>query len=302
MPSIAPSTRWWVDTNAHSWHFRELPLQPSITCTGWDNHSWWFYASFLFLSLSQVLKNISWYTERSLTEISLGSLLILVVIRTIQFNMTRTRVRSCWSPSVVDTFILPWMKIYDWLMEICLCTLSRISTSTPTVWLRLPTCRPSSVVSTSTLPSVSSGEDIHPIHSFESKFSDISFSNVNIFCFFPSSVKVNWISLSWGQNRMFPYIKEKLINIVHNPLTFYRLNNWSIHQKSKNLRLIKMKIVFSCGHILHATFSSAHLILFDVSFGRILKMVWGQVVTNWVRMTKTVLPVWHQVFYLSGLN
>lgn len=38
-----------------------------------------------------VLKNITWYTERSLTEISLGSLLILVVIRTIQFNMTRTR-------------------------------------------------------------------------------------------------------------------------------------------------------------------------------------------------------------------
>lgn len=38
-----------------------------------------------------VLKNISWYTERTLTEISLGSLLILVVIRTIQFNMTRTR-------------------------------------------------------------------------------------------------------------------------------------------------------------------------------------------------------------------
>ena len=95
MPSIAPSTRWWVDTNTHSWHFRELPLQPSITCTGLDNHSWWFYASFLSLSLSQVLKNISWYTERSLTEISLGSLLILVVIRTIQFNMTRTRVRSC---------------------------------------------------------------------------------------------------------------------------------------------------------------------------------------------------------------
>ncbi|XP_031433089.1 dymeclin [Clupea harengus] len=38
-----------------------------------------------------VLKNINWYTERTLTEISLGSLLILVVIRTIQFNMTRTR-------------------------------------------------------------------------------------------------------------------------------------------------------------------------------------------------------------------
>ncbi|XP_061656436.1 dymeclin isoform X1 [Syngnathoides biaculeatus] len=38
-----------------------------------------------------VLKNVTWYTERSLTEISLGSLLILVVIRTIQFNMTRMR-------------------------------------------------------------------------------------------------------------------------------------------------------------------------------------------------------------------
>ncbi|XP_069369507.1 dymeclin isoform X2 [Paralichthys olivaceus] len=38
-----------------------------------------------------VLKNVPWYTERSLTDISLGSLLILVVIRTIQFNMTRTR-------------------------------------------------------------------------------------------------------------------------------------------------------------------------------------------------------------------
>ncbi|KAL6096782.1 dymeclin isoform X1 [Pungitius pungitius] len=38
-----------------------------------------------------VLKNVSWYSERTLTEISLGSLLILVVIRTIQFNMTRTR-------------------------------------------------------------------------------------------------------------------------------------------------------------------------------------------------------------------
>ncbi|XP_069026849.1 dymeclin [Embiotoca jacksoni] len=38
-----------------------------------------------------ILKNVTWYSERSLTEISLGSLLILVVIRTIQFNMTRTR-------------------------------------------------------------------------------------------------------------------------------------------------------------------------------------------------------------------
>jgi hypothetical protein len=38
------------------------------------------------------IKKFAWYTERSLTEISLGGLLILVVIRTIQFNMTRMRV------------------------------------------------------------------------------------------------------------------------------------------------------------------------------------------------------------------
>lgn len=38
------------------------------------------------------IKKLSWYTERSLSEISLGGLLILVVIRTIQFNMTRMRV------------------------------------------------------------------------------------------------------------------------------------------------------------------------------------------------------------------
>uniref|UniRef100_UPI00398F5929 dymeclin isoform X2 n=1 Tax=Pristiophorus japonicus TaxID=55135 RepID=UPI00398F5929 len=38
-----------------------------------------------------VLKNITWYAERVLTEISLGSLLILVVLRTVQYNMTRTR-------------------------------------------------------------------------------------------------------------------------------------------------------------------------------------------------------------------
>lgn len=37
------------------------------------------------------LKNISWYTEKYLTEITLGGLLILVVIRTIQYNMLKTR-------------------------------------------------------------------------------------------------------------------------------------------------------------------------------------------------------------------
>lgn len=37
------------------------------------------------------MRNISWYTERSIAEISLGGLLILVVIRTIQYNMLKMR-------------------------------------------------------------------------------------------------------------------------------------------------------------------------------------------------------------------
>ncbi|XP_031616769.1 dymeclin isoform X2 [Contarinia nasturtii] len=38
-----------------------------------------------------ILKNIHWYTERSISELSLGGLLILVVIRTIQYNMLKMR-------------------------------------------------------------------------------------------------------------------------------------------------------------------------------------------------------------------
>ncbi|XP_059158576.1 dymeclin-like isoform X2 [Physella acuta] len=37
------------------------------------------------------VKNVPWYKERQLSEISIGGLLILVVIRTIQYNMTRMR-------------------------------------------------------------------------------------------------------------------------------------------------------------------------------------------------------------------
>lgn len=40
----------------------------------------------------QMLKGVNWYTERSISEISLGGLLILVVIRTIQYNMFKMRV------------------------------------------------------------------------------------------------------------------------------------------------------------------------------------------------------------------
>ncbi|XP_067003661.1 dymeclin isoform X2 [Anabrus simplex] len=38
-----------------------------------------------------VLKGVPWYTERSISEISLGGLLVLVVIRTIQYNMLKMR-------------------------------------------------------------------------------------------------------------------------------------------------------------------------------------------------------------------
>lgn len=37
------------------------------------------------------IRKLTWYTERALSEISLGGLLVLVIIRTIQFNMTRMR-------------------------------------------------------------------------------------------------------------------------------------------------------------------------------------------------------------------
>ncbi|GFT49494.1 dymeclin, partial [Nephila pilipes] len=35
------------------------------------------------------LKNVSWYSERMLSEIPLGSMIVLILIRTIQYNMTR---------------------------------------------------------------------------------------------------------------------------------------------------------------------------------------------------------------------
>ncbi|XP_052742858.1 dymeclin [Bicyclus anynana] len=38
-----------------------------------------------------MLKNIPWYTERSISEISLGGLMVLVVVRALQYNMARVR-------------------------------------------------------------------------------------------------------------------------------------------------------------------------------------------------------------------
>lgn len=45
-----------------------------------------------YIILPKMLKGVTWYTERSISEISLGGLLILVVIRTIQYNMFKMRV------------------------------------------------------------------------------------------------------------------------------------------------------------------------------------------------------------------
>lgn len=39
----------------------------------------------------QMLKKIHWYTERTVSEISLGGLHVLVVIRTLQYNMLKMR-------------------------------------------------------------------------------------------------------------------------------------------------------------------------------------------------------------------
>ena len=55
-----------------------------------------------YLALFQTLKNVTWFKERTLTEITLGGLLILVVIRTIQFNMTRMRVMRMLSHHTVQ--------------------------------------------------------------------------------------------------------------------------------------------------------------------------------------------------------
>ena len=42
----------------------------------------------------QVIPSIPWYTERVITNITLGGLLVLVVLRTIQYNMTKMRVST----------------------------------------------------------------------------------------------------------------------------------------------------------------------------------------------------------------
>lgn len=43
-------------------------------------------------SFEKTLRNITWYQDRQLSEITLGGLIVLVVIRAIQYNISRTRV------------------------------------------------------------------------------------------------------------------------------------------------------------------------------------------------------------------
>ena len=49
------------------------------------------FFSFIYSKYLQKLKHVTWYTERSITEISLGGLLVLIVIRTIQYNIFKMR-------------------------------------------------------------------------------------------------------------------------------------------------------------------------------------------------------------------
>ena len=51
------------------------------------------------------IKKLNWYTERTISEISLGGLLILIVIRTIQFNMSRMRVHTLFNIIHVSSLI-----------------------------------------------------------------------------------------------------------------------------------------------------------------------------------------------------
>src|ERR1700743_642356 len=39
----------------------------------------------------QLLKTVPWYTERKVSDITLGGLIILVIIRTIQYNILKMR-------------------------------------------------------------------------------------------------------------------------------------------------------------------------------------------------------------------
>lgn len=43
----------------------------------------------------QILPTVPWYKERLLTRISLGSLMVIILIRTVKYNLSRLRVSYC---------------------------------------------------------------------------------------------------------------------------------------------------------------------------------------------------------------
>ena len=46
----------------------------------------------ILTSIPQTIPNVPWYTDRQLTNVTLGGLIILVVIRTLQINISTMRV------------------------------------------------------------------------------------------------------------------------------------------------------------------------------------------------------------------
>uniref|UniRef100_A0A023F1F0 Dymeclin n=1 Tax=Triatoma infestans TaxID=30076 RepID=A0A023F1F0_TRIIF len=79
-----------------------LPMLRTIY-RGSDNNCHHMYMSLIILLIltednvfnkkihTTMIKNVSWYTDRNLTEISLGGLIILVTTRTVQYNLLKMR-------------------------------------------------------------------------------------------------------------------------------------------------------------------------------------------------------------------
>lgn len=57
----------------------------SITYSAWQ---------FELLFILQMLPNVPWYKERLLHQTSLGSLMVIILIRTVKYNLSKLRVRS----------------------------------------------------------------------------------------------------------------------------------------------------------------------------------------------------------------
>ena len=52
------------------------------------------YSQANFPSPCQVVSKVAWYTERAVVSMPLGSLVVMVLVRTIQVNISQVRVRE----------------------------------------------------------------------------------------------------------------------------------------------------------------------------------------------------------------